>query len=566
MKQFLLMLSISLLSLPLIAQQNTVLIKGRVKDALSQQKIENAQVLLFKRTTKKQSNLLSLLPLKESVFLQAQKTNNKGEFFLETEANPSIYYALYVEYAEKQGRWINLIPTNKEEINFQIYLLPLQLSQEEETILETRNFAEKAELEREKENSSISEWTSDIANIPTTTFRPTETNQTCTITVPTQVYVANLVSGYNSTATGTGFTGMIDFDEYVAGVVEKEIGGITSQANALKAMAVAARTFSYRRHTLSQPVNIGQAYSFTPSTGCISAATNTTQEVLLYNNAVINANYAARCNGNFTQNSEQGRWGAGTCGSLCATCGNSVAYLRSVICSGHSNCLNFASESPCCQLTISTINTQGNIYGHGVGMCQRGVQGFANPPFNWSYCDILTHFYTNVCIANTQCTAGNSTFSLATMVNMVGAGTISGGGIYNTGSNVTLTVTPNTGYTFLNWTENGILLGSSPTLNLTVNSNRNIVANFGQGVDIEKSNVSNTKIFPNPSEDGIFFIQSDNHDIDFIINDLVGYSVAFQSKWATDGFYITLTQKDEGIYFLTIIEKGLRKTNIVQVK
>ena len=172
------------------------------------------------------------------------------------------------------------------------------------------------------------------------------------MSVPTQVYVSNLINGYNSTATGPGFTGLMDFDEYIAGVTQQEIGGVTTLPEALKSVAVAARTFSHRRHTLNLPVNVGQAYSFSPNASCVSASSTTTQQIMLYNNAVMSPNYAARCNGNFTQNSEQGRWGAGTCGTTCATCGNQIAYLRSVICSGHLSCLAFPSEQPCCELTI----------------------------------------------------------------------------------------------------------------------------------------------------------------------------------------------------------------------
>lgn len=538
---------------------------------LTQQKIENAQVSLFKRPTQKRGALLSLSSLTQSIFVQAQNTDAAGNFFLHIQALPSDYYALYVEYDQKQGRWISLIPANIAQVNLEIDLLPLTLSVAEEAILEAVNAEEKMALEIQKQNAQSLEMPSaDITVIPSIDLQATKISQTCTFVVPTQVYVSNLVSGYNSTPTGTGFTGMIDFDEYVAGVVQKEIGGITSQTNALKAMAVAARTFSCRRHTLSLPVNVGQAYDFNPTATCIAAATGTTQEVLLYNNAVINANYAARCNGNFTQNSEQGRWGASTCGSLCATCGNSIAYLRSVICSGHGNCTQFTNESPCCQLTISSVNTMGNIYGHGVGMCQRGVQGFANPPFNWSYCDILTHFYTNICIANTSCTAGNSTFSLATMANPVASGTITGGGIYSTGSTSTLSAAANIGFTFANWTENGTVLGTNQTLNLTINSNRNIVANFTQGVDIQEHKPSILTVFPNPSEDGCFFVQTNRSYIYMTINDLLGRNVDFQSSVLADGLYVTLTQAEEGIYFIRLSEEAekerVQKAILIKVK
>ena len=63
-----------------------------------------------------------------------------------------------------------------------------------------------------------------------------------------------------------------------------------------------------------------------------------------------------------------------------------------------------------------------------------------------------------------------------------GAVTQSGTGTYNTGSNVTVTATPNAGYTFTNWTENGIAVSTNANYQFTIIQNRTLIANFTAAV------------------------------------------------------------------------------------
>jgi len=57
-------------------------------------------------------------------------------------------------------------------------------------------------------------------------------------------------------------------------------------------------------------------------------------------------------------------------------------------------------------------------------------------------------------------------------------GTASSGGTVNCGSSVTVTASPNAGYYFANWTENGTVVSTSAIYTFTANANRNLVANF----------------------------------------------------------------------------------------
>jgi uncharacterized repeat protein (TIGR02543 family) len=59
-----------------------------------------------------------------------------------------------------------------------------------------------------------------------------------------------------------------------------------------------------------------------------------------------------------------------------------------------------------------------------------------------------------------------------------GGGTTIGVGNYEWGSSVTLSATPNTGYTFVNWTEDGVEVSTSTSYTFTADGDRTLVANF----------------------------------------------------------------------------------------
>ncbi|HAQ17724.1 MAG TPA: hypothetical protein DCR40_00650 [Prolixibacteraceae bacterium] len=60
----------------------------------------------------------------------------------------------------------------------------------------------------------------------------------------------------------------------------------------------------------------------------------------------------------------------------------------------------------------------------------------------------------------------------------IAGGTTTGTGTFNQGSSVTLSAIPNAGYSFLNWTENGTIVSTSSSYQLTMAGNKALVANF----------------------------------------------------------------------------------------
>jgi hypothetical protein len=73
-------------------------------------------------------------------------------------------------------------------------------------------------------------------------------------------------------------------------------------------------------------------------------------------------------------------------------------------------------------------------------------------------------------------------YFLFIQVNPFGAGTVTGAGNYGAGATVTLSATPNPGYSFINWTRGGVVVSTSPSFTYTMPAaNTTLVANFTDG-------------------------------------------------------------------------------------
>ena len=82
-------------------------------------------------------------------------------------------------------------------------------------------------------------------------------------------------------------------------------------------------------------------------------------------------------------------------------------------------------------------------------------------------------------IATIQITGGGTQqYTVNVSANPNIGGSVTGGGTYNQGQSCTVTATPNAGYTFTNWTENGNVVSTNRNYTFTVTGNRTLVANF----------------------------------------------------------------------------------------
>jgi hypothetical protein len=69
-------------------------------------------------------------------------------------------------------------------------------------------------------------------------------------------------------------------------------------------------------------------------------------------------------------------------------------------------------------------------------------------------------------------------FTIAATASPAGNGTVTGAGSYAQGSGATLVAAANAGYVFSNWTEDSVVVSSSPAYTFSAQADRNLVANF----------------------------------------------------------------------------------------
>ncbi|MEE8312535.1 MAG: SpoIID/LytB domain-containing protein [Candidatus Binatia bacterium] len=365
---------------------------GRVTGALSRLPVAQATVTVTARLLRTRADgALSLAPLSApGVPVASAMTGAEGRFHLAVPlASDSVYVKVDVS-APGYRPAANTLVRLESNAAVSFALVPLDLDPESKERLQSEHASAKARLYGELQ-TTIGPRVYPRSGAPPA---PSTTATGSEYPVPEAVFVVEL--------QGSMFTGFMDFDEYIAGVVAAEMGD-TFPFEALKVQAVASRTFALDRFERSGTASGGQAYTafFSMLGESHLAARNTTGGVLIHDDAPPTAFFSARCNGDLTLDSEDGlSCIPNGCGNPCTVGGllpgaEPLPYARSRQCSGHVSC-SLTSE-PCCSV-IADGRTQ-NIFGHGVGMCQRGTQEFACRD-GIGFAEILTGFYTGVVIAN----------------------------------------------------------------------------------------------------------------------------------------------------------------------
>ena len=95
----------------------------------------------------------------------------------------------------------------------------------------------------------------------------------------------------------------------------------------------------------------------------------------------------------------------------------------------------------------------------------------------------------------TKVTPSSEPVNITVGVSPEQAGIVNGGGEYVFGDNCTVTATPNQGYFFTGWTENGVVVSGDLSFSFTVATERNLVATFIQAIEIGES-TSNNEYLP----------------------------------------------------------------------
>ncbi len=142
------------------------------------------------------------------------------------------------------------------------------------------------------------------------------------------------------------------------------------------------------------------------------------------------------------------------------------------------------------------------------------------------------------------------TYTITATVDPVEGGTVFGAGTYEYGSQATLKVIPNENYTFMNWSENGIVVSEELEYSFTVTGDRDLVATllFYDGLG-EQTNI-NITLFPNPVSNKLTIEASEAIDHIEIFN-TVG-AMVFSQKNCTDKVEIHTTDLQAGTYLIRL--------------
>ncbi|MDP3149058.1 MAG: FISUMP domain-containing protein [Ignavibacteria bacterium] len=324
----------------------------------------------------------------------------------------------------------------------------------------------------------------------------------------------------NWTAITGGCNGMITLKNYTGngdGMVTFDISANTNTSPRMCTIAVGGQTFT-----------VNQAGYVAP---CVNApATPNSLSVSINNSNVLYLSWG----GNSTNVSdfiiERGLSGSGpfeVIGSSGANfdykdsnvIGGTTYYYRVKACCS-SNCSNYtnvasgqactfstaptgiiASEDTISQGESVTLTVQGGSLGTGAVWTWRTTQCNSGPLVGTGSSITVTPNTNTVyvvkpeggnCITSMNCAVklinikqSQQTYKVTTGSNPANGGTASGGATYNTGSNVTVTATPNSGWSFTNWTENGTIVSTSSSYLFMIIGDRTLIANFHETQNIQ---------------------------------------------------------------------------------
>ncbi len=129
-----------------------------------------------------------------------------------------------------------------------------------------------------------------------------------------------------------------------------------------------------------------------------------------------------------------------------------------------------------------TINGTGS-YLHGDNVILEAIPNSEYLFVNWTEnnLEVSTDSLINFTATSNRNLIANfelKSYIVSTSVEPIEGGTIAGAGTYLSGTSVTLEALPNTGYSFINWTENELEISTDSVLTFNAEMDRNIVANF----------------------------------------------------------------------------------------
>ena len=144
-------------------------------------------------------------------------------------------------------------------------------------------------------------------------------------------------------------------------------------------------------------------------------------------------------------------------------------------------------------------------------------------------------------------------------VNPSNSGTISGAGNYDYGATAELIATPETGYDFVNWTENETEISTNTNYSFTVTEDRTLIANFVSTTGIENFKDINFVLYPNPTNSLLNIKLTEisynkKQKVKISLIDYLGRKHNLQIEYQYDDIIqVDLCNMNAGIYLLQIV-------------
>ena len=125
----------------------------------------------------------------------------------------------------------------------------------------------------------------------------------------------------------------------------------------------------------------------------------------------------------------------------------------------------------------TTDGSYNQVYWYGTSNLTSGVSAYG---YNGSSLGSVTYNAQSFLPKTTftYMPASNEPVAITVSANPTNGGTVTGAGTYDPGATVTLTATANEGYTFANWTKNGVVMSTNANYSFTVTTAAAYVANF----------------------------------------------------------------------------------------
>ena len=189
-----------------------------------------------------------------------------------------------------------------------------------------------------------------------------------------------------------------------------------------------------------------------------------------------------------------------------------------------------------------TVEATTNVGYNFINWTENGVEVSASASYTFTVTANLT------LVANYEV----QTVKINVTVDPMGGGLVTGNGTYNYGEQVTLSITPAEFFTFINWTENGVVVSEEPTFTFQATENHDLVVHLlnTQGI---AENAIQAMVYPNPTK-GDIIVECEGLSHVRIVN-AFGQTV-YNADLEGDKTRIDLSQMAKGIYMMHLEAAG----------